>query len=257
VLNSEESYGVRRVNAGGMIGIRYHIGTFAIDPAVLERERRVRQMQDVEFERSRTQDFEQVVRHRRWLDEEDSVLVYQEEERRKRELQDADFIRQQQAHKQDSVVVVQIEDIIGKVEKTDTTKTEQPEDDGSVITRSVELELESLMVSLSRNTCKFNDSHPALSRQQKKDLHRLAELMMMFPTIEVYCIGHTCDIGGSRQNDKIALQRAEEFARMLEAEGVAASRIECISKGFKEPLVPNTSEANRAINRRVEIKRKK
>ncbi|MBO7462063.1 MAG: OmpA family protein, partial [Bacteroidales bacterium] len=72
----------------------------------------------------------------------------------------------------------------------------------------------------------------------------------------IICIGHTCDIGTEEQNKAVGLKRAEAFAQELIDRGVDRSRIECDTRWFKEPLVPNTSEKNREINRRVEVKRK-
>jgi outer membrane protein OmpA-like peptidoglycan-associated protein len=80
--------------------------------------------------------------------------------------------------------------------------------------------------------------------------------MINFPSINIICIGHTCDIGTMEQNKAVGLKRAQAFAQELIDRGVSPDRIECQSKWFSEPLVPNTSEKNREINRRVEIKRK-
>jgi outer membrane protein OmpA-like peptidoglycan-associated protein len=80
--------------------------------------------------------------------------------------------------------------------------------------------------------------------------------MINFPSINIICIGHTCDIGTMEQNKAVGLKRAQAFAQELIDRGVSPDRIECQSKWFLEPLVPNTSEKNREINRRVEIKRK-
>jgi OOP family OmpA-OmpF porin len=56
-------------------------------------------------------------------------------------------------------------------------------------------------------------------------------------------------------NDRVALQRAEKVKKYLISKGIAENRIlGVVSKRDTEPLVPNTNEENRIINRRVEIK---
>ena len=243
VLNSEESYGVRLFNLGGMLGVRYHIGTYNIDAEDLTRERKKRIMEEFDFHRNRRQDFVEAERRRRQQVEEDSVLLVQEEERKRRELQDAEFIRQQQ-----------VRDSIAKADSVsialDTTHME------AVMNEVVRVELDSIIHELNVNHCKFNDAQPQLTRHQKKSIDRLAFLMVNFPSINIICIGHTCDIGSVEQNKAVGLKRAQSFAQELIDRGVSPSRIECQSKWFSEPLVPNTSEKNREKNRRVEIKRK-
>ena len=63
--------------------------------------------------------------------------------------------------------------------------------------------------------------------------------------------GHTCDIGTSEYNSTIGLMRAEAVADYLVQKGIARERITVISHGETRPVVPNDSDDNRALNRRV------
>ena len=241
VLGSDEADGVRLVNIGAMFGVRYRIGTYNLTPEEIERERRAREMQHADFNRTQRQEFERLERQRR-EHEEDSIRIV-EEERRQRAIKEAEFI--QQKRQRDSIARV---DSIKRANEAAHVE--------AVLTEVVRLELDSLIAVLNRNHCKFNNEEVILTNTQKKCLDRLAFLMVNFPSINLICIGHTCDIGNELRNEDIGLQRAKWFAQELVLRGVNPARIECISKGFKEPLVPNTSEKNREKNRRIEIKRK-
>lgn len=263
VLASKEAYGVRCLNLGGMLGIRYHIGTYSISPDELERVRRTRNFDEIEFCRNRKLEFDLLDRQKR-REVEDSLLDIIE--RRKRpDLQDEQRVRDSLARiaAADSIAKAQADSIakakadsIAKAKADslsialDTTHME------AVFNEVVRVELDSIILELNHNHCKFNESKLELNRHQKKCIDRLAFLMTNFPSINIICIGHTCDIGTEEQNKAVGLKRAEAFAQELIDRGVDRSRIECETRWFKEPLVPNTSEKNREINRRVEVKRK-
>jgi len=92
------------------------------------------------------------------------------------------------------------------------------------------------------------------ANKQKSGLDQLAETMNSNPDITLEITGHTCDLGSEEVNKKVGLDRAEWVKAELVKRGVSADRISTATKWFTEPLVPNTSEDNRKINRRVEIK---
>ncbi|MEL4309045.1 OmpA family protein [Joostella sp. CR20] len=81
----------------------------------------------------------------------------------------------------------------------------------------------------------------------------IAELLKRDDSIPITIIGHTCDLGSEAVNMRVGMQRAEAVASRLEENGISRSRMEVISKGESEPLVPNTSNENRMKNRRVSI----
>jgi outer membrane protein OmpA-like peptidoglycan-associated protein len=66
--------------------------------------------------------------------------------------------------------------------------------------------------------------------------------------------GHTCNLGGPAVNQRISIARAKAVAIYLEQKGIDPSRLHIVAKGAAEPIVPNTSEANRKQNRRVVMK---
>jgi outer membrane protein OmpA-like peptidoglycan-associated protein len=67
--------------------------------------------------------------------------------------------------------------------------------------------------------------------------------------------GHTDNVGTRAYNMKLSASRAEAVKAWLVAHGVAASRMTTAGYADTRPLVPNTTDANRFKNRRVELKR--
>lgn len=65
--------------------------------------------------------------------------------------------------------------------------------------------------------------------------------------------GHTCDIGTAAYNMDLGMRRAKAVQDYLLQNGLKTECIKLSSKGEESPAVPNTGEANRKLNRRVEI----
>lgn len=88
----------------------------------------------------------------------------------------------------------------------------------------------------------------------EKELQKLADLMTDFPHLKVEIEGHTDDHGSDAYNDKLSEERAKAVVDHLVGRKVDAERITWKGYGEQQPLVPNTTEANRALNRRVEFR---
>ena len=67
----------------------------------------------------------------------------------------------------------------------------------------------------------------------------------------IICEGHTCDLGREEFNLNLGQKRAEGITEYLQTKGFKGENLVAASKGKISPIVPNTSEANRKINRRV------
>lgn len=78
---------------------------------------------------------------------------------------------------------------------------------------------------------------------------------------DVVVVGHTDNVRISRPetlkkhptNWHLSVHRAISVGKILEKEGVSSSRIGVMGFGQHRPLVPNTTDENRARNRRVEM----
>ncbi|MFH0893095.1 MAG: OmpA family protein [Bacteroidota bacterium] len=76
---------------------------------------------------------------------------------------------------------------------------------------------------------------------------------------DVLIVGHTDNQGTDEYNIDLSKKRADAIANHLIEIGVESKRITTDGQGFRRPAKPNTSEENRAKNRRVEfiLKKKK
>jgi outer membrane protein OmpA-like peptidoglycan-associated protein len=73
------------------------------------------------------------------------------------------------------------------------------------------------------------------------------------PKITLEVQGHTDNVGTDPYNMKLSQSRADAVRAYLVAHGIGTSRLVSKGYGFHQPLVPNTSDANRALNRRVQF----
>lgn len=65
--------------------------------------------------------------------------------------------------------------------------------------------------------------------------------------------GHTDDRGVPAKNKALSKARAETVAKWLTAHGIDKTRVSAEGFGDEKPLEPNTTEAGRTANRRVEF----
>jgi outer membrane protein OmpA-like peptidoglycan-associated protein len=65
--------------------------------------------------------------------------------------------------------------------------------------------------------------------------------------------GHTDNVGGDADNQRLSEARAQSVMRWLTQHGVEASRIQVHGYGKTQPAYPNDTPANRARNRRIQI----
>lgn len=87
-------------------------------------------------------------------------------------------------------------------------------------------------------------------------LNQLVALFAADPSYSAEVGGHTDNVGKAAYNMSLSDRRAAAVKDWLVAHGVAASRLSSRGYGDTVPLVPNDSDAHRARNRRVELKRK-
>lgn len=85
-------------------------------------------------------------------------------------------------------------------------------------------------------------------------IQRIAEVLRSLPN-EIVVQGHTDDEpirnGQFPSNWELSTSRAAAIVRLLESEGVDPARMSAQGYAATRPLVPNVSEEDRAVNRRV------
>jgi outer membrane protein OmpA-like peptidoglycan-associated protein len=86
-------------------------------------------------------------------------------------------------------------------------------------------------------------------------LNQLAAMFAADPAYVAEIGGHTDNVGQPPYNLRLSGARADAVRAWLIGHGVSASRLTSRGYGDTKPLVPNTTDANRAKNRRVELKR--
>jgi outer membrane protein OmpA-like peptidoglycan-associated protein len=86
----------------------------------------------------------------------------------------------------------------------------------------------------------------------------LEQVRLLFANDAAYSAevgGHTDNQGARDYNAKLSARRADAVKAWLVSKGIAAGRITTAGYGDTRPLVPNSSDANKAKNRRVELRR--
>jgi outer membrane protein OmpA-like peptidoglycan-associated protein len=91
------------------------------------------------------------------------------------------------------------------------------------------------------------ESHPVLNA--------VVEVLQKNPDIRIEVQGHTDNKGGAAYNRDLSHRRAGSVKKYLVAHGVTPERLTSLGYGFDRPLVDNTTEQNRALNRRVQFVR--
>jgi len=103
-----------------------------------------------------------------------------------------------------------------------------------------------------RDAMMFPYNSDQLTPTAKDKVARLAKVLRMYPKTIVQVAGFTDDRGSYEYNYKLSLRRAQSVANLLKAYG-AKNPIYVKGCSYNKPIVPNKTEAQRALNRRVEV----
>lgn len=86
-------------------------------------------------------------------------------------------------------------------------------------------------------------------------LDAVVEVLQKNGSIKLEVQGHTDDRGSAKYNKDLSNRRAGSVMKYLVSHGIPAERLTSAGYGLERPLVPNTSDTNRALNRRVQFVR--
>ena len=98
----------------------------------------------------------------------------------------------------------------------------------------------------------FDLDSVTLRREDKVMLDHLAEVLKTSPEEQVVIEGHCCDLGTEPYNMGLGMRRAEVVKNYLIQKGIAAERIKTVSYGESKPQNTNSTEEERAKNRRAD-----
>jgi OOP family OmpA-OmpF porin len=101
----------------------------------------------------------------------------------------------------------------------------------------------------------FEFDKDVIRRESYPILDAVAEVLQKNPDMRIEIQGHTDNKGTPAYNAKLSDRRAASVRRYLVAKGISSDRLVSHGYGLSRPLVPNDTEQNRALNRRVQFMR--
>ena len=100
----------------------------------------------------------------------------------------------------------------------------------------------------------FDTDRAEVKPESRPTLTEIASLLRQNGKLELIVVGHTDNVGTLDHNLDLSLRRAQAVVGALTSEcGVARNRLDARGVGFLSPVAPNTSEDDRAKNRRVQL----
>jgi outer membrane protein OmpA-like peptidoglycan-associated protein len=115
--------------------------------------------------------------------------------------------------------------------------------------------LKVIQSELSRvQNIKFENRSFELDSSSFDEIKKVIKILERNKEISIKIIGHTDNNGSTASNKTLSIQRCRSVKQYLVKNGISKERIKIEGKGDSTPLLPNSSEGNRTINRRVEFK---
>lgn len=99
----------------------------------------------------------------------------------------------------------------------------------------------------------FASNMSNINANSKSALDKLVTIFNNYPETNILIEGHTDDVGDAAYNESLSEKRAKAVGEYLKNANIAPSRFTIKWYGETQPKVDNTTEANRALNRRVEF----
>ncbi len=154
--------------------------------------------------------------------------------------------------KQDVMVTVKKE---GHAFDSKVIAKEEFEKKDNVTIRNNDLDIKKLKVgeAYTINDILFATNSSVLNSKSKFILKGFARFLAENPTISVAIHGHTDDVGDDDKNLILSEDRAQVVSSYLQSLGVDKRRLNAKGFGETKPKVENTSDANRAKNRRTDF----
>ena len=107
--------------------------------------------------------------------------------------------------------------------------------------------------AVKSGTVLFKSAKADLKSTSLPTLDAIAAAFKSCPDARLRIEGHTDNSGLADMNQKLSEARAQAVSSFLVGKGIEANRISAAGFGLSRPLVPNSTPANKARNRRIEF----
>lgn len=118
----------------------------------------------------------------------------------------------------------------------------------SVLLSPIEVGNKVILKNIFFDTNKFD-----LKPESKAELQKLVEFMQLNPTVKIEVSGFTDNVGTHEANQTLSEKRAGAVYQYLVVAKVNSTRLVYKGYGEGQPIAPNTTDENRALNRRTEF----
>jgi outer membrane protein OmpA-like peptidoglycan-associated protein len=100
----------------------------------------------------------------------------------------------------------------------------------------------------------FDTGKSTIKPESAQAIGEIAKLLTADPSLKVFVVGHTDNVGGVDSNIKLSQDRAEAVLQALVRDhGISPARLRASGCGPFAPVASNDTEEGRAKNRRVEL----
>ncbi|WP_431200693.1 OmpA family protein [Mucilaginibacter sp. P25] len=99
----------------------------------------------------------------------------------------------------------------------------------------------------------FDTNKFDLEKESKAELAKLIEFLGVNSTTRIEISGHTDNTGNHQGNQTLSENRAKSVYQYLVSKGIAPTRLVYKGYGETQPIASNTTEEDRAKNRRTEF----
>lgn len=100
----------------------------------------------------------------------------------------------------------------------------------------------------------FDQGKAEIRNESFSELDKVVAFLKAQPNAEIELSGHTSSEGEAVYNRSLSYQRVKSCKDYILTKGIDPGRIITIGFGPDRPIVPNDTEANRVLNRRVEMR---
>ena len=135
---------------------------------------------------------------------------------------------------------------------TKTSMSQQEEQLQQIQSVDVRRSGERLIVTMP-STILFGTDSYSLNYEARRDLDRVAEILLNFQNTAITISGHTDNIEAKKNKQHLSEYRAQQVANYLISKGIEPSRIGAVAFGDTKPIASNGNENGRQRNRRVEL----